>query len=432
MREAWARVCAVLASGRRETPAGDWGDLPADVLQRLLEGGWLAAASPAGVAVCTACDDGHEEVVVRDITPGRPTRWFVPCPLYGRGEVDPDSLRRYAILPNTLAARLAEALGTPAPANSGGGVWRLGTFKLGTRHFTGFLALDAGEARPAFATPTAVIFTPITTASVPTRVALAEVAWPDGKELRVNTAALRAVLDPGAESAETLGDGLMLPPGTGWSDLMLTLTEATLTVAWPGGSRSLTHDEAGFGDKRGEERKPNRQWLTLMAAARAGGTLPSPPNRKDTEAFRRTVSVLRQSLRALTGLIGDPFHPVVAGVHRLRPRAVYDDPTDWTVPAGTDWDDFELRVTDDDDTLQVTGPARGGGTWVKTVTATRLGLDLRVWAKLTALARDGRVTGGKGDAFMATLIAALQGFASLESSPVRHSTDGWHAQFRVS
>ena len=110
---------------------------------------------------------------------------------------------------------------------------------------------------------------------------------------------------------------------------------------------------------------------------------------------------------------------------------MYDDPTDWRVPAGTDWDEFEVRVTDAAAALQVTGPSSGGGTWVKTVTAVGLALDRRVWAKLTALARDGRVAGGRGDAVMVILIEALLGFAGLESPPVHHTQDGWRAQFRV-
>ena len=430
MREAWARLCRVLARGRRETAAAEWDGVPLDDFERLLAWGWLAATAPATTAVCPACDDGHAEAVVRDATPGRPDRWFVPCPAFGRGRIDPRELRRYAPLADAVATRLAAALGAGTPTALAAGVWRLGAFRLGPNHYTGFLALDAAATRAEFDRPDAVVFTPTPTAGGPTRVALTEVAEPDGPELRLDRAALRSLLDPSDDSAQAPGVGLVLPPATRWADLTLTVTDATLSVAWPGGARAWTYAEAGFGDRRGAALKPNRLWGVLSLAARAGGTLATVRSARKPEAVRKTVSELRRALQGLTGLAGDPFHPAEGGVYRLRSRIAFDDAADWGVPAGTDWDEFAVRIAADG-TIEVTGPGPGGVTWSKAVTAAGLKLDPRVWAKLAAVARDGRVAGGRTDAAMLVLADALQRFTGLESPPFRHTPDGWRPEFRV-
>ncbi len=309
----------------------------------------LAPDGPVASVACDECGVGHVERVEAVDTPGRPRRWFHPCPALGRAEVKPERLRRWVVRPTAVAAALSGREGAERLA---GRVWHLGPIGPG---WVGWLAagwrgeVSLTERVPELVQPTAAVFVPHTLPpmgvwgrSAPRRVVpLSAVLTLSADGLTVDPVALAAHLgppdgdDPPAEPVvlppdPAGGPRVRLPAGTAWEEVAVEVDDHHLLVRSAGGEWRVGYEAAGFADRRSDA--PNQQWELLKLLAKRGGELDDGDGKRTkSDRLTRAVSDLRVALARLTGLTADPFHPTPRGRPyrtRFRIRAAFARPSD--------------------------------------------------------------------------------------------------------
>ena len=324
----------------------------------LVDLGLMAPAAPATAVVCDGCDADHVGEVVRITTPGLPIRWFVACPESGRVAVDPDRLRQWVVVTDTLARQVANCVGSTGGVAERytGRVWKLGPFAAGGRAWVGWLAVgldrpDGAElvdAAPELLAGNAVVFVPTMAppASVwgngsgPTVVPLIDVLRLARGGLAVDRAFLNAHLTaPGEPIAMPVP--APVPPGTTWDDITIELGERNLHVQTSDRTFVVDYVEARLAARR--TGKPNRSRGLLALLARRGGELGTGDRlTTKSDALKQQFAGLRDRLRRLTGLDDDPFHPIRrGGDYRTRFRVVSAVGPVF-VAAVSDWDAVAL------------------------------------------------------------------------------------------
>ena len=305
-------------------------------LAALEQAGVLAAAEPAGYAECDSCGRHHVEPVAAADHPGRPRRWYVLCPTDGRVWVDRERLRRWAVRAAGFGAAVAGAEPTERLPER---VWALGPIRLGDAVRVGWLVAgwrgEAGLAErvPELIQPTAVVFVPhdLPPAAVwgsvapPVLVPLIDVLALTDAGLTVNPDALAAYV-PTAPNVSSPAEPAVRPPlaalpsGTTWEQVTLAVEDHHLTVRAGGTAVRVGYEAGGFAD--GRSGAPNHLWRVLTLLAERGGVLDDGDGvYTKSSALKQNVRQLRTSLKRLTGLTDDPFHPTGRGrPYRLRSR----------------------------------------------------------------------------------------------------------------
>lgn len=119
------------------------------------------------------------------------------------------------------------------------------------------------------------------------------------------------LIEPGRELA---GKSLPLvrfpvPPGTRWEDIRISIvSKDSLRISVKGGdSRRLMFSDIGFKDGRKGD-LPDVTWEFFKELARRGGEMTGWPP-ATTRTVQKRVQAVRRKLKAVTGLVEDPFHP---------------------------------------------------------------------------------------------------------------------------
>lgn len=356
---------ALLTRTERPDPAfaaAEVSHWPAGALEAFVRFGLLAAADAAESAVCDACGFDHVELVQWDGTPGPARRPFIACPSVGAVSIDPNSLRRWTVRPPALASAVASAVGAAGPvaARVPGRVWKLGPLRTGGRLWAASLAVgltrpDAAavvEAAPELRAPNALVFVPSTvppatvwsSERAPAVVPLCDLLALGPAGLRADPIALASVL-PAPVRAAVKGPARAFPtpPDASWESVTLTVGEHHLTVRVGTTVERFGFADAGFEDRR-EKNKPDDLWALLRVLARLGGHLGTgDATTTKPGSLKQKVSVLRDRLRALLALSGDPFHPNARGrPYRARFAVRTDGPATFPTPPGATWDDLTL------------------------------------------------------------------------------------------
>ena len=335
---------------------------PAGVLEAFLRFGLLAAAEAAEAVVCDACGFDHVEPVQWAGAPGSARRPFISCSSIGAVSVDPASLRRWAVRLPALAAAVASAVGAAGPVveRVPGRVWKLGPLRTGGRVWAASLAVgltrpDAAavvEAAPELRAPNALVFVPFTVPAAtvwspdraPALVPLGDLLAVGPNGLTADRGALAGALPPAARTvAKSAARVFPTPPHTTWEQVSLAVGDFDVLVQVGDVAQRFGFADAGFEDRR-EKNTPDDAWALLRLLARFGGrlgtgdTVLTKPGK-----LKQRASVLRERLRALLALDGDPFHPTRPG-HPYRARFAIraDGPATFPTPPGATWDDLTL------------------------------------------------------------------------------------------
>lgn len=121
--------------------------------ERLIAANLLISAEPSTWVVCPGCFDHEEEVLVTTMANGS-AKAFVPCPEYGRVEVNDRDRRHWQVSPAWIALTLSAGLGFERRCTEllPGRLWRLGRATIRDRSRELLLArgltwADAGALR---------------------------------------------------------------------------------------------------------------------------------------------------------------------------------------------------------------------------------------------------------------------------------------------
>lgn len=452
---------------------------PAGTRERFVRLGLLAEVAPASHAACTACAPTHVEEVQWVREPGAPARVCVACADYGLIWLDPAELRRWAVQLPALAAQTAMTLGAAGGVveRVPGRAWKLGAVRLGSRVWVSVLAVgldrpDAAavldgvpEARAANALVLVPAALPIAalwpTGRAPPVVPLCDVLAPDADGLEIDRTALESALPVARHAAKGPIRVFPTPPGATWEGVALAVEEFHVRVRVGDVAGRFGFAEAGFEDRR-EGNAPDDVWALLRLLARFRGTLGTGDAvATKPGVLKQRVSVLRDRLRALLALDGDPFHPTRRGQpYRARFAVRAEGTATFPTPPGATWDDVTVtEVAPGVLEVTVTTAARGAeyvrgsdaesaGLWEGATTAAErtarhtladLGLGepdaptAAGTAVLTLLRAGGRLTRPANDPELLALGAALSRFFQLPDPPLAFDAKRthWFARFEA-
>ncbi|MBP3954431.1 hypothetical protein J8F10_03890 [Gemmata sp. G18] len=335
---------------------------PAGTFDELVARGLLAEVGPAGAAACDACAGDHVEPVRWVREPQLPPRACISCPEFGVVWLDPADLRRWVVRLRTLARLVTGALRASGEVveRVPGRVWKLGTVRASGRSWTGFLAVgltrpDAAaviESVPELRSPNALVFVPsaVPASSLwapdpkPTVLALCDLLAPGTDPFALDRDTFTAALPPG-ERSKSKGPArtFVAPPGTTWDRVELLVGEHDVRVRAGATVERFGFAEAGFEDGRKRD-VPDDVWAVLRVLARLGGAL-GTGDQITTKGndLKQKVSTLRERLRALVGLDGDPFHRTPRGrPYRARFAIRSAGAATFPAPPGATWDDVTV------------------------------------------------------------------------------------------
>ncbi len=134
--------------------------------------------------------------------------------------------------------------------------------------------------------------------------------------------------------------------GTTWEQITLTVEDHHLRVQVGTTVETFGFTEAGFEDRR-EKGTPDELWVLLGVLARFRGELGTgDPISTKSGALKSKVSALRDRLRTLLALEGDPFHPSRRGrPYRTRFTIRRAGLATFPTPPGATWDDLTITET---------------------------------------------------------------------------------------
>ena len=334
----------------------------------LIAAGLLRRDDNATTVVCDACQEGHvEEVVLVESPPGSPVRAYIHCPEAGRVAVPMDSLKQWIVDFHGLARAAAIGLDLAGEVEEivRARLWLLGKATIGGRSRDVFLARGATwiDAPSAFgacerlnASKGALVLVPgevpshdVWTGEAPAVVALKLVARLEEDRLTFDRDHLEGLLTGDRRKAPIKAEeSFPTPPGTRWDEVLVWVTDSTITVEARRRSRDFSFQAAGFEEKR-KRGVPDAIWALLKVFAMRGGEIPfngAGLDHKTRTNLKQYVSVLRQRIRALIpGIDGDPI-PHVKNDHCYRTafKIAAREGVTFPVPSGTRWPDVTISL----------------------------------------------------------------------------------------
>jgi len=318
--------------------------------------------------ICDACHEGHvEEVVLVESPPGSPIRAYLHCPEAGRVAVPLERLKQWAVDFNGLAAAVAKGLDLAGQVEevAPGRLWSLGKTTIGGRSRDIFLArgatwIDApgvfGACERLNASKGALVLVPgdmppqdAWTSNPPAVVPLKLVARLEDRCLALDKDHLEGLLTVDRRKAPIKAQKTFpTPPGTPWNEVMVWVTDSTITIEAKRRSRDYSFQAAGFEEKR-KRGVPDAIWALLKVFAMRGGEIPFDGSDLDHNTrtnLKQYVSVLRRRLRALIPNIdGDPVpHVKDNGCYRMAFKIASRESLTFPVPDGTQWPNVTIAL----------------------------------------------------------------------------------------
>lgn len=330
--------------------------------------------------VCDACHGGHvEDVVLIESPPGSPVRAYIHCPEAGRVAVPLERLKQWAVDFHGLAVAVAKGLHLTGEVEEmvPGRLWSLGKTTIGGRSRDAFLArgttwVDApcvfGSCEQLNASRGALVLVPgdmspqdAWTGDPPSVVPLKLVARLEDKHLAFDRDHLESLLTADRRKAPIKAqDSFPTPLGTQWGEVMVWVTDSTVTIEAKRRSKDFSFQAAGFEEKR-RRGVPDGIWSLLKVFAMRGGEIPYDGTGLEHSVrtnLKQYVSELRKRLRALIpGIDGDPIpHVKVDRCYRMVFKIATQDGVTFPVPSGTQWPNVTITLAQPD-TIRVSVPA---------------------------------------------------------------------------
>lgn len=318
--------------------------------------------------VCDACHDGHvEDVVFIESPPGSPVRAYIHCPEAGRVAVPLERLKQWAVDFHGLAVAVAKGLHLAGEVEEmvPGRLWSLGKTTIGGRSRDAFLArgttwVDAprvfGSCERLNASRGALVLVPgdmspqdAWTGDPPSVVPLKLVARLEDKRFAFDRDHLESLLTGDRRKAPIKAqDSFPTPPGTQWREVMVWVTDSTITIEAKRRSRDFSFQAAGFEEKR-KRGVPDAIWALLKVFAMRGGVIPydgTGLEQKVRTNLKQYVSELRKRLRALIpGIDGDPVpHVKDDRCYRMSFKIASRESLTFPVPDGTQWPNVTVTL----------------------------------------------------------------------------------------
>lgn len=375
-------------------------DLPDGRVERLARAGLLRPIANVLCVSCDACAEHHrEEVTYIQSPPGSPVRAYIHCPEHGRVAVPLERLKQWAVSFEGLARAIATGLDLSGQVEDviTERLWLLGKATIGRRTRDVFLARGAtwvdapsvfGACERLNASRGALLLVP---GEVPSRdawasqhlevVPLKPVAHLKGEHLVFDRDHLEGLLTEGRRKAPIKAQkSFPTPPGTQWREVMVWVTDSTITIKVKRLKSDFSFQAAGFEEKR-RRGVPDAIWVLLKVFAMRGGVIPFDGADLDHNIrtnLKQYVSVLRKRLRALIpGIGGDPI-PHVRGErsYRMAFNVAAQDGVRFPVPSGVQWPNVTIAlVRPDAIRVSVTSTER----FAASVYAEESGSDVHQW-----------------------------------------------------
>lgn len=330
-------------------------------MDRLVKIGLVRPVENIRCVPCDACAEHHlEEVTYIQSPPGSPVRAYIHCPENGRIAVPLERLKQWAVDFDGLAKAIASGLDLAGQVEDviPGRLWSLGKATIGRRSRDVFLArgaawIDApgifGACERLNASKGALLFVPgemppqdAWTGEPPSVVPLKLVARLEDESLVFDRDHLESLLTGDRRKAPIKAqNSFPTPPGTQWREVMVWVTDSTITIEAKRRSRDFSFQAAGFEEKR-KRGVPDAIWALLKVFAMRGGVIPFDGADLDHNIrtnLKQYVSVLRKRVQALIpGIDGDPIpHVKDERSYRMAFKIATQDGVTFPVPSGTQW-----------------------------------------------------------------------------------------------
>jgi len=337
-------------------------------IDRLTEAGVVRAIENVRCVPCDACAEHHlEEVTYVQSPSGSPVRAYIHCPENGRIAVPLERLKQWAVDFEGMAKAIASGLNVAGQVEDviPGRLWSLGKATIGRRSRDVYLArgttwADApavfGPCERLNASKGALVLVPGDTppqdawaGEQPAVVPLKLVARLEGERLAFDRDHLESLLTGDRRKAPIKAqESFPTPPGTQWREVMVFVTDSTMTIEAKRRSRDFSFQTAGFEEKR-KRGVPDAIWALLKVFAMRGGEIPFDGADLDHNTrtnLKRYVSELRKRLHALIpGIDGDPVpHVKDDRCYRMAFSIVSREGLTFPVPAGTRWPDVTIAL----------------------------------------------------------------------------------------
>lgn len=345
----------------------------------LVSAGLARRIENAPCITCDACADHHvEEVTYIESPKGSPVRGYIYCPEHGRVAVPLDRLKQWAVSFEGLASAAASGLDLAGEVEEivPGRLWLLGKTTIGRRSRDVFLArgatwIDApdvfGACERLNASKGALMLVPgelppqdAWTGEAPAVISFKVVAHLEGGRLAFDRDHLESLLSGDRRKAPIKAqESFPTPPGTQWREVMVFVTDSTITVEAKRRSRDFSFQAAGFEEKR-KRGVPDANWALLKVFAMRGGEIPFDGADLDHNTrtnLKQYVSELRKRLHALIPSIdGDPIpHVKDDRCYRMAFKIATREGLTFPAPEGTRWPDVTIALVGSD-TIRVSVP----------------------------------------------------------------------------
>lgn len=337
-------------------------------VDRLARAGVLRAIENVRCVPCDACAEHHlEEVTYIQSPSGSPVRAYIHCPENGRIAVPLERLKQWAVDFGGMAKAIAAGLNLAGQVEDviPGRLWALGKATIGRRSRDVFLARGATwiDAPGVFAacerlnaSKGALLLVPgetppqdAWTGEPPAVVPLKLVARLEDERLAFDRDHLEGLLTEDRRKAPIKAqDSFPTPSGTQWREVMVWVTDSTITVEAKRRNCDFSFQAAGFEEKR-KRGVPDGIWSLLKVFAMRGGVIPydgTGLEQKTRTNLKQYVSELRKRLRALIPSIdGDPVpHVKDDRCYRMAFKIASRDHLTFPVPDGTQWPNVTITL----------------------------------------------------------------------------------------
>ena len=264
-----------------------------DEMGRVVMAGLVRPVENIRCVPCDACAEHHvEEVTYIQSPSGSPVRAYIHCPEHGRVAVPLERLKQWAVNFEGLARAVATGLDLAGQVEDviSGRLWSLGKATIGGRSRSVFLArgatwIDApslfGACEPLNASKRALVLVPgdlppqdAWNGGSPSVVPLKLVARLEENRLAFDRDHLESLLIEDRRRAPIRAqESFPTPPGTQWREVMVCVTDVTITIEAKRRRRVLSFQTAGFEEKRKRD-VPDGIWSLLKVFAMRGGEIP--------------------------------------------------------------------------------------------------------------------------------------------------------------
>ncbi len=286
-----------------------WPDGHAEILTAA---GILRRDDNATTVVCDACHEGHvEEVVLIESPAGSAIRAYIPCPQAGCVSIPVDAVKQWVVDFEGLAGAAARGLdlGGEVEEIVRARLWFLGRTTLARRSRDVYLArgatwIDApgvfGACERLNTSKGALVLVPgevpplyAWTGEPPAVVALRLVARLEEDRLMLDRDHLEGLLTGDRRKAPIKAqESFPTPPGTRWHEVMVRVTDSTISVEAKRRRRDFSFAAAGFEEKR-RGGVPDAIWALLRVFAMRRGcdsvrrSESGPQDQDEPEAVRK-------------------------------------------------------------------------------------------------------------------------------------------------